>query len=61
MGITLLAVLNKSWKQHSTKQLLYRQLLPISQTVQVEWLVKLNELSNYVVLKTPTHRHNSVD
>ena len=29
------AVLNKSWKQHPTKQQLYGQLPPISQTIQV--------------------------
>ena len=31
----LCAVLNKSWKQHPTKQQLYGYLAPISQTIQV--------------------------
>ena len=30
------AVLNKSWKQHPTKQQLYDHLSPISQTIQVK-------------------------
>ena len=29
------AILNKSWKQHSTKQQLYRNSSPISQTIQL--------------------------
>ena len=31
------AVLNQSWKQHPTKQLLYSHLLPITQIIQVKW------------------------
>ena len=31
----LLAILNKSWKQHPTKQQLYGHLLPISKTIQI--------------------------
>ena len=31
------AILNKSWKQHSTKQQLYSHLTLISQTIQVRW------------------------
>ena len=33
----LCAVLNKSWKQHFTKQQLCDHLPPISQTIQVKW------------------------
>ena len=33
----LWAILNKSWRQHSTKQQLYRYLPPISKTIQVRW------------------------
>ena len=31
----LQTILNKSWKQHSSKQLLYGHLLPISKTIQI--------------------------
>ena len=31
----LRAILNKSWKQHPTKQQLYSQLLPISKTIEI--------------------------
>ena len=31
----LRAILNKSWRQHPTKQLLYRHLPPITKTIQV--------------------------
>ena len=31
----LQAILNKSWKQHPTKQQLYRHLPPISKTIQI--------------------------
>ena len=30
-------ILNKSWKQHPTKQHLYSQLPPISKTLQIRW------------------------
>ena len=33
----LWAILNKSWRQHSTKQQLYGHLLPITKTIQVRW------------------------
>ena len=33
----LWAILNKSWKQHPTKQLLYGHLSPITKTIQVRW------------------------
>ena len=32
------AALNKSWKLHPTKQQLYGDLLPISQTIEVRWV-----------------------
>ena len=31
------AVLNNSWKQHSTKQQLYRHLPPIWETIHIRW------------------------
>ena len=31
----LWAIMNKSWRQHPTKQQLYNQLLPITKTIQV--------------------------
>ena len=34
----LRAVLNKSWRQHPTKQQLYSYLLPITKTIQVRWI-----------------------
>ena len=33
----LWTILNKSWKQHPTKQQLYGHLLPISKTIQIRW------------------------
>ena len=33
----LQAILNKSWKQHPTKQQLYGHLPPISKTIQIRW------------------------
>ena len=33
----LFAVLNKCWRQHSTKQQLYGHLLPILKTIQGRW------------------------
>ena len=33
----LRAILNKSWKQHPTKQQLYCHLPPISKTIQIRW------------------------
>ena len=58
----LRAVLNKSWRQHSTKQQLYRHLPPITKTVQVRrtrlaghcWRSK-DELISDVLLWTPSH------
>ena len=34
----LRAILNKSWKQHLTKQQLYSHLPPISKTIQIRWI-----------------------
>ena len=61
------AVLNKSWKQHSTKQWLYIYQLLISQTIQVRvarhaghcWKSKDEPISD-VLLWTPTHGYASV-
>ena len=58
----LRAVLNKSWKQHPTKQQLYNHLPPIMKTVQVRqtkhvghcWRSK-DELISDVLLWTPLH------
>ena len=36
-GEKLRAILNKSWRQHPTKQLLYGHLPPITKTIQVRW------------------------
>ena len=33
----LRAILNKSWRQHSTKRQLYGHLPPITKTIQVRW------------------------
>ena len=56
------AILNKSWKQHSTKQQLYGQLPPISKSNQVRltrharhcWRSK-DEVMSDVLLWTPRH------
>ena len=63
----LCAVLNKSWKQHPTKQQLYSHLPPISQTIQVRqtrhaghcWRSR-DKLISDVLLWTHTHGHTSV-
>ena len=63
----LRAVLNKSWKQHPTKQQLYGHLPPISQTIRERrtrhaghcWRSK-DELISDVLLWTPTHGYPSV-
>ena len=61
------AILNKSWKQHSTKQQLYNYSCPISQTIQVTEQDILDttgeaETSSYVmdVLWTTTDGHTIV-
>ena len=58
----LWAILNKSWRQHSTKQQLYGHLPPITKTIQVWrtrhaghcWRSK-DELISDVLLWTPSH------
>ena len=64
----LQAILNKSWKQHPTKQQLYSHLPPISQTIQIRqtrhvghcWRSK-DKLFSDIFLWTPLHIHASVD
>ena len=58
----LRVILNKSWRQHPTKQQLYGHLPPISKTIQVRrtrqaghcWISKV-ELIGDVLLWSPTH------
>ena len=58
----LRAILNRSWRQHSTKQQLYGHLPPITITIQVRrtrhagqcWRSR-NELISDVLLWTPSH------
>ena len=58
----LRAILNKSWRQHSTKQRLYGHLPPITKTIQVRrtrhawhcWRRK-DELISDILLWTPSH------
>ena len=58
----LRAILNKSWKQHSSKQQLYGHLPPITKTIKVRrtrhtghcWRSK-NELINDILQWTPFH------
>ena len=61
------AILNKSWKQHPTKQQLYSHLPPICKTHQIRWTKHMglcwrskNELISNVLLWTPSHRYTSV-
>ena len=58
----LRAILNKSWRQHPTKQQLYPHLPPITKTIQVRrtryaghCLRSRNELVSDVLLWTPSH------
>ena len=59
---TLWAILNKSWRQHPSKQQLYGHLLPITKTIQVRqtrhvehcWRSR-DELISVVLLWTPSH------
>ena len=59
----LRAILNKSWKQHPTKQQLYGHLPPITKTIKVRrirhaghcWR-SIDELISDVPLWTPSHR-----
>ena len=61
------AVLNKSWRQHSTKQQLYGHLPPITKTIKVRrtrhaahcWRSK-DELISDILLWTPSHRRAKV-
>ena len=63
----LRAILNTSWKQHSTKRQLYGHLLPISKTIKIKrtryvghcWRSKV-ELIRDVLQWTPSHRRASV-
>ena len=63
----LLAILNKSWKQHPKKQLLDGHLPPISKTIQIRrtryaghcWRSK-DKLISDVLQWTPSQRHASV-
>ena len=58
----LWAIMNKSWRQHATRHLLYGHLLPITKTIQVRrtrhaghcWRSK-DELINDVLLWTPAY------
>ena len=63
----LQAVLNKSEKQHPTKQLLYSHLPLISKTIQIRWTRheghcwrSKDKLISNVLLWTPSHGHASV-
>ena len=63
----LRAVLNKSWKQHPTKQQLYGHLLPIFKTIQIRWTRHAghcwrskNELISDVLLWTPSYGRANV-
>ena len=60
-------VLNKSWKQHLTKQKMYGHLPPISRTIHVRWTRyagycwgNKNKLINDVLLWTPIYERASV-
>ena len=63
----LRTVLNKTWKQHLSKQQLYGHLPPFSKTIQVRrtrhaghcWRSK-NEIISDVLLWTPSHKCASV-
>ena len=63
----LCAVLNKSWKQHPTKQQLYRHLPPISKIIQVRliWYVghcwrSKDKFISVILLWTTTYGHANV-
>ena len=58
----LRAILNRSWRQHPTKQQLYGHLQPIMKTIQIRWIRHAghcwrsrDELISDVLLWTPTH------
>ena len=55
-------ILNKSWRQHRTKQQLYGHLPLISKTIQIRRITHVghcgrskDELISYVLLSTPEH------
>ena len=57
-----LAILNRSWRQHPTKQQLYGHLPPITKTIQVRrtrhagrWWRSRDEVISDVLLWTPSH------
>ena len=63
----LSAILNKSWKQYSTKQQLYGHLPPISQTIKARWKryaghswKSKDELISKVILCASTHGYTRV-
>ena len=58
----LCAILNKSWRQHHTKQQLYGHLPPITKTIKIRWTRHVghcwrsrDELISDVLLWTPSH------
>ena len=58
----LRAILNKSWRQHPTKQQLYGHLPPITKTIQVRrtrlaghWWRRRDELISDILLWTPSY------
>ena len=58
----LQAILNRSWRQHSTKQQLYSHLTPITKTIQIRWIRHAghcwrsrDKLISDVLLWTPSH------
>ena len=62
------AILNKSWKQHLTKQQLYGHLPPISKTIQIWWTWHVghswrskDEPISDILQWTSVHRHATVD
>ena len=63
----LLAILNKSWKQHPTKKQLYSHLPPILKTIQIRWIRHVghcwkskDKLISNVLLWTSSHGCASV-
>ena len=63
----LWTILNKSWKQHPTKQQLYCHLPPISKIIQIKWTRHVGlcwkskeKLISDVLLWTPSHGRASV-
>ena len=58
----LWALLNNSWRQHSSKQQLFSHLPPILKTIKIRWTVHVrlswrsrDELISNVLLWTPSH------